>query len=135
MDHKVSQTNVSAALDKHLSEMADVPPVAWEDTPFEQSNTLYYEQTILPVEPTSVGIESGGTDVLAGIYQIMINAPKGAGKASYLVEVEKLKSRFHRSQVLTFDGTKVVLQKVWSNSAVPDATFYKIPVSIRYRGI
>jgi hypothetical protein len=135
MDYKVSQTNVSAALDKHLEEMPGRPAVAWEDVIFEQTDELYYEQTILPVEPTSVGIESGGTDVLAGIYQIMINAPKGLGKASYLVEVEKIKARFARSQVLTFDGTRVVLQKVWSNSAVPDATFYKIPVSIRYRGI
>jgi len=131
----MSQSNVSAALDKHLYEMPDRPEVAWEDTAFDQTDELYYEQTIFPVEPTSVGIESGGTDVLAGIYQIMINAPKGAGKSSYLVEVEKIKSRFTRSQVLTFDDTRVVLQKVWSNSAVPDATFYKIPVSIRYRGI
>lgn len=131
----MSQTNVSAALDKHLSTMADLPPVAWEDVPFDQSDSLYYEQTILPAEPTSVGIESGGTDVLAGIYQIMINSPKGDGKASYLAEVEKIKARFARSQILTRDGTRVVLQKVWSNSALHDPTFYKIPVSIRYRGI
>ena len=131
----MSQTNVSTALDKHLNEMPDRPEVSWEDVPFEQADELYYEQTILPAEPTSVGMESGGTDVLAGIYQIMIKSPKGDGKAAYLVEVEKIKARFARSQVLTRDGTRIVLQKVWSNSAIPDQTFYKIPVSIRYRGI
>ena len=129
----MSETNLRAALDKHLNTMPDVLPISWENKGLDQSNVPYLTQFLLPAETISVGIEQGGSDVLAGIYQVTVNVPKGGGKSAYLTETEKVKARFPRSSKLEYSGTNVIIHKVWSNGATEDANFYRVPISIRYR--
>jgi len=131
----MSETNLRAGLDKHLNEMVGVPPISWENKGLDQNDEVYLTQYLLPAETITVGVEQGGSDVLAGIYQVTVNVPKGSGKSAYLTETEKVKARFPRSSKIDYAGTRIVIQKVWSNGAVEDENFYRVPISIRYRAI
>lgn len=131
----MSETNLRAALDKHLATMPGALPIAWENKGLDQANIMYLSQFLLPAETLSVGVAQGDSDVLAGIYQVTVNVPKGGGKADYLAETEKVKARFPRSSILNYGGTRIVIHKVWSNGALEDANFYRVPISIRYRAI
>lgn len=131
----MSETNLRAALDAHLNGMVDAPPISWENQGLDQDNEIYLAQFLLPAETIAVGIGEGGSDVLTGIYQVTVNVPKGTGKAAYLAETEKVKARFPRSSTIDYSGTRIVIHKVWSNSAIEDENYYRVPISIRYRGI
>ena len=131
----MSETNLRAALDKHLNTMPGALPISWENKGRDQDNEKYLTQFLLPAENISVGVQEGGTDILAGVYQVTVNVPKGEGKASYLTETEKVKARFPRSSKLEYGGTRIMIHKVWSNGALEDENFYRVPISIRYRAI
>ena len=131
----MSETNLRSALDGHLAAMPGAPPIDWENVGFDQNDQVYLSQMILPAEDISVGMEQGGTDVLAGIYQVMISTPKNTGKNTYVAEIERIKSRFARSSVIEFSGTRVAIHKVFASSAIVDDNYFRVPVSIRYRGI
>ena len=129
----VTDAELRAALDGHLNSMLDKPPIDWDNVGLTQDGGLYLSQNLLPTETITVGIEVGGSDVLAGIYQITVNAPKGAGKAVYSAEIDRIKAHFVRSSTISAGSGRIAIHKVWSNNAIPDATYYRVPVSIRYR--
>ena len=131
----MSETNLRAALDQHLSQMASAPPIAWENAPFTQDGQTYLVQNIMPAQTQTIGMEQGGSDLLAGVYQVAVYAPKGRGKGAALTEVERITSRFTRGLTVTFGDTVVSLQKVWTSPSISTETHYIIPVSIRYRAI
>ena len=129
------ETELRTALDDHLDIMSGRPPVDWDNVGLDQSPDIYLSQNLLPAEGDTVGVEVGGSDVLAGLYQIVINVPKGSGKAGHVAELERIKAHFVRSSSLVEGSTRVVISKIWANSAIPDETHYRVPVSIRYRGL
>ncbi len=129
----MSETNLRAALDNHLHTMASLPDVDWLGQGLDQAGQIYYSVNVLPAEDITVGMESGGSNVLAGIYQITVNVPKNSGKAVYMTEIEKIRTRFARSQVMTYDGTTVALHKVFSSAEITDENYLRFPISIIYR--
>jgi len=131
----MSETNLRGALDSHLQAMVGAPAIAWENVKFTQNNQVYLSQVLLPTENITVGVEATGSDVLAGIYQVTVNIPKGTGKNAFLVETEKVKAHFKRGTILNYDGTRIIIHKVWSSPAQQDQNFYRVPISIRYRSI
>ena len=130
-----TDTELRAALDGHLANMPGAPVIDWENVGLDQNQQVYLSQSILPSEGISVGRSVGGSDVLAGLYQVTVNVPKGQGKAVYVAEIERIKAHFVRSSSLIEGTTRVVISKVWDNSAVSDDTHFRVPVSIRYRGV
>lgn len=131
----MSETNLRAALDGRLNSMPNKPRIVWENTRDKQTGGVYISQAYVTAEDIAVGIEQGGTDVLAGLMQLTVNAPKGGGKLAALTEVERIKARFPRGLRITQNGTAVVIHKVFSSPSLSDENYYRIPVSIRYRGI
>ena len=131
----MSETNLRAAFDSHLATMADSPPVAWEGKDFTPTNAAYLESFLLPAETIAVGVEQGGSDVLAGLYQVTVNVPKNSDKNTWLTETAKVKARFARGTILNVGGTRVIMSKTWSNAAQISDTYYRVPISIRYRAI
>lgn len=130
-----TETELRTALDEHLASLPDAPPIDWANTGLDQGGQLYYSQNLLPAEDITVGVEVGGSDVLAGIYQITINTPKGTGKAAHVVELEKIKAWFVRSGSIIEGSTRVVISKIWASPALLDENFHRVPVSIRYRAV
>ena len=131
----MSETNLRAALDSRLYNMVGAPPISWENRGLDQSNAVYLTQFLLPAETISSGVSIGSADVLAGLYQVTVNVPKGSGKNAYLVETEKVKAEFFKGLRIVQGDTAVIIHKVWSNSASMDENYYRVPISIRYRGI
>lgn len=128
----MSDVELRQALDVHLSNMVGAPPIDFENVGLEQSNSIYLSQIIFPAEDIPVGTESTGTDILAGVYQVTVNVPKGTGRTSYMTEVDRVRNRFNRQQ-FSAGSTKVTIHKVWTNSALSDENYFRVPVSIRYR--
>lgn len=128
-----NDSELRAALNKHLQDMTGRPPVDWENSSYTQTGTLYYSQRLLAAEGSYLGRAVGDDEVLAGIFQITINAPKGGGDAVTRAELERIKARFVQNSVLIYGGTRVVISKVWSNPGLSDESYYRTPVSIRYR--
>jgi len=131
----MSETNLRKALDIHLNNMSGAPAISWENKEFDQNNQIYLTQFLLPAETISPGISIGSSDVLAGLYQVTVNVPKGADKATYLAETEKVKARFFKGLRLIEGSTAIVIHKVWTNAALTDDNYYRVPISIRYRGL
>ena len=131
----MSETNLRAAFDGHLYTMVDAPAIAWEGKDFAPSNAVYLAPFLLPAETIGLGMESGGADVLAGVYQIMVHVPKNSDKSTWLAETAKVKTRFVRGTILNVSGTRVILSKTWSSTAIVSDTYYSVPISIRYRAI
>lgn len=131
----MSETNLRTALDNHLYTMPSLPPVEWEGKYFKPENSIYLSQSLIPAETITVGQEAGGSDILAGIYQIIINTPKDTDRNVWLVELEKVKSRFVRNTILIEENTRVVITKVWSSPLITQGAYSSIPISIRYRAV
>ena len=131
----MSETNLRVALDNHLYTMPSSPTVHWEGKLFKPSNAIYLSQSLMSAEAITVGQESGGSDVLAGIYQIIINIPKDTDRNVWLVELEKVKARFIRNTILIEGATRVVITKVWSSPLMTDGAYSFVPISIRYRAV
>ena len=129
----MSETNLRVALDNHLYTMASSPRIHWEGKLFKPSDAIYLSQSLMPAETITVGQEAGGSDVLAGIYQIIINIPKDTDRNIWLVEFERVKARFVRNTILIESGTRVVITKVWSSPLMTDGAYSAVPISIRYR--
>jgi hypothetical protein len=129
----MSETNLRIALDNHLYTMPDSPPVHWEGKFYKPSDAIYLSQSLIPAETITVGQEAGGSDVLAGIYQVVINIPKDTDRNAWLVEFERVKARFARNTILIESGTRVVITKVWSSPLITKGAYSSIPISIRYR--
>lgn len=130
-----TETELRTALDNHLDTMVGAPPIDWDNVGLGQDAQIFLSQNLLPAGDITVGVEQGGSDVLAGIYQIVINVPKGDGKARHVAELERIKARFARSSSIVSGSTRVVFHKVWANSALTDENYYRVPVSVRYRAV
>ncbi len=131
----MNEADLRNGLDTHLNAMPDRPPIAFENVDFDQDDDLYLSQSLLPAEDTPVGIEQGGTDILTGIYQIMINIKKDLGRGPYVAEIERIKAHFPRSGTIIFGGTRIIFVKIFASSALIDQNFFRVPVSIRYNAI
>ena len=130
-----SELELIAGLNTRLNTLPDSPPVAWENVKYSPDGENYLEQRYLAAEGFTVGVSQGGADVLAGIYQITVNTKKSRGLAESATLVEAIRAHFARSSTLTQGDTRIVIHKVWSGAALPDEVYYKVPVSVRVRGV
>lgn len=128
-----NDSELIAGLNRHLNDMAGRPPVDWQNSSYTQTGALYYSQRLIPAEPVEVGRAQGDDEMLAGIYQITINAPKGLGDTVTRAELARIKARFVARSTLVEGGTRIVISKVWANPPISDESYQRTPVSIRYR--
>lgn len=138
-----AESELRQAIEERLAVLPGLPPVAWEGIDFDQDGDTYFKADYLPAESIAVGINVGGSDVLAGIFQITVCTPKGNGWGEASGWVDTLRGHFARGTVLTAGGTRVAIHKVWSNSPILSTSgntgagdnYFRIPVSIRVRGL
>ena len=129
------ESELRQALEVHLNGMAGVPPIDFENVGLGQDNRVYLSSMLFPAEDITVGMEQGGSDVFAGVYQVMVHVPKGTGRSIYTDEVNKVRVRFVRGTKIGAGTTTVIIHKVWTNSSLSDENYFKIPISIRYRAL
>lgn len=98
----------SAALDQHLSNMADLPPVAWEGIVFEPVKDVLFLKPSLDQLETIAETER---DKTVGSYIIHINAPAGDGKGEALAMADKIANHFKHGTELSYNGVNVTVNK------------------------
>lgn len=118
------------ALRTHLNALADHPPIAYENQPYEPVvGSMWLRESFLPAETAPLTVADGGSMDFSGIYQVSVFAPAGSGAAAGQAVAEDVAEHFAR-------GTAVGQGRVQSVSIDPPVTeggWWMIPVSIRYR--
>ena len=115
--------------------MADALPVAHENAAHDPDGAAFMEQTFTPSEGRLVGMSAGGSEVQAGVYQLLIKMPKGDGWGDAVDEVARIREHFTAEPILNEGTTRIIIERVWRSPSLPDDVYYKIPVSVRVRAI
>lgn len=127
--------DISAALEKHLSEMVGLPPVAWENSNYEPVlKTLYIRPTLIAGEVSQATLGDNGQDMNIGIYQIDIFCESGEGKREALVMADLIANHFKRGTDLTYNGRIVTINKASRQVAANNAEgWYQLPLEVFYK--
>lgn len=105
-------TDIRAALTAHLQGMPGLPAVAWENMAYAPvTGVPYLKPDIVWAESFQVEIGAQGANREAGIYQIACNYPPGQGTGPMNSMLGKLRERFKRGTVLTYNGIRVTIKK------------------------
>lgn len=127
----MSHFKIHAALDSHLNNMANKPPVAWDNVTFNPStDTLWIRPSYLPVSTVQAGLGEQGQDEYLAIYQIDIFAPIGNGKFTAEDMAGKLTAHFGRGLALSYDTLSVRLRNTNQLPAQTEPNWYKITLEI-----
>lgn len=126
--------DIRSALTKQLADMPAVPAVAWDNFAFTPTTgTPYLKPTILWAESSQAELGEAGRNWEQGVYQITCIYPKNEGSKSMLAMAGKIKDRFKRGTVLTFNAVTVTIRKVYlgpESPGAPDRT--QLPISIAF---
>jgi len=126
--------DISAALDGQLNTMVGIPPVAWENRPYDPINgTLYVRPTLLSGDVTQATLGASGTDSNIGIYQIDVFSENGKGKNEAVAMADTIADRFKRGTNLTYNGRVVRIRDVSRQTGINNTDgWYQIPVEISF---
>lgn len=122
--------DISAALDKHLNDMAGKPPIAWPNDGYTPvKDTLYARPTNLQGE-TAAETENDRTN---GIYQIDVFAPSGDGKGTAMAMADLIADRFKQDTEITYNSQTVRI-KTCSYRPVDNSEngWYQIMIEANY---
>lgn len=113
MSTESQYTDIRAALTAQLSTMTGVPAVAWENSSYTPVvGTPYLIPNVLWAEGSQAELGASGRNWERGIYQITCVYPAGAGTGALNTMIGKLRDRFKRGTVLTYNGVIVTIRKV-----------------------
>jgi hypothetical protein len=94
-------SNVHAALDGHLAALADLPPIAWENTHFDApaDGSAYLRVAFLPGQSSWAWLGEGTATHERGVYQVGISAPFGMGSGEAEDLADRVIAHFKRRQL------------------------------------
>lgn len=126
--------DIDAALDKQLSVMVGLPPVAWENKSYTPIlGTLYLRPTSLPGTSTQSSLGAAGQDSSVGIYQVDVMAKLDTGKKLSTVTADKIADHFKRGTILTYNGRSVRIRSASRKAGRKTGDgWYMVPVEIEY---
>lgn len=102
--------DISAALDNHLSLMAGLPPVAWENKDFAPvKNALYLRPINMQGETVAVTQDK---DETIGVYTIGIYAPVGKGKNAVVTMSDLVADHFAQDSSVAYLTQSVRVKNV-----------------------
>jgi hypothetical protein len=124
--------NISGALDGHLNTLADLPPVAWQNSDYSPTQgTTFLSVDLLTANTDNITV--GYAEEHVGVYQIMVVAPAGEYKAPAQLLADTVANHFLANRQLTFGGLTVKITTASFNAGFVDGAWYQIPVTINYR--
>lgn len=128
---------ISTALSTHLSQMPNLPPVAWENASrFKPSNgQLFLSEATLSAGVNGEDVAATGSTSFTGLYQVTVFAPVGGNKFTGMDMADQIKDHFSRGIRLQKDSVTVEIIQRRDNPAMQDSDWYRIPVTISYNAI
>jgi len=128
---------ISTALSTHLSQMPNLPPVAWENGPTFKppANDIYLAEFTLPAGVNGEDMTGNGATSYGGIYQVTVFAPSRTNKFNAKDIAGQIAAYFNRGLKLEKDGVRVEILRSYDSKPQQDADWYSIPLTISYNAI
>lgn len=124
-------SDIRAALANQLKDTTGIIAIAWENTKYTPvTGTPYLVPTLMMAEPSQATLGTDGLNQEMGIYQITImNYPVDKGVGAQLGMAGKLKTRFKRGTILTYNDVQVRIRKAYlsGNNIVTVAFYSQVP--------
>jgi hypothetical protein len=128
----MSNSKIAAALATKLNTLN--LPTHWENSSFTPvAGQIYVSESLLQGTTIPIGIATGSSDELGGIYQVLVYAPMDAGKGAGRAVADTVTAAFQRGTRLTYQSVTVTIQSVSQSAAFISGDRFVIPVSIAYR--
>lgn len=128
----MSNSQIAAALATQLDTLN--LPTHWENTSFTPvAGQIYVSESLLQGATIPIGIATGSSDELGGIYQVLVYAPMDAGKGAGRTVADTVSAAFQRGARFTYNSVTVTIQSVSQSAAFISGDRFVIPVSIAYR--
>jgi hypothetical protein len=126
--------DIDSALDSHLNDLPDKPPVAWENKGYAPVlGTLYLRPKNLTGDSRQATLGTSGTDENNGVYQIDVFAESGEGKYEALEKADEIADHFKRGTLLTYNDRSVRIRSVSRREGNnTDSGWYKVSIEIVY---
>lgn len=126
--------DIDSALDGHLTDMPNLPPVAWENDEYTPAlGTLYLRPTVLPGGTVQASLGDSGQDQQVGVYQVDVFAETNTGKFAALQMADLVADWFKRGTVLTYNDRKVRIRTTNRRAGQPTTEgWYMVIVEIYY---
>jgi hypothetical protein len=128
----MSNSQIAAALATQLDTLN--LPTHWENSNFTPvAGQIYVSESLLQGRTIPIGIATGSSDELGGIYQVLVYAPVDAGKGAGRDVADTVAAAFQRGDRFTYSSVTVTIQSVSQSAAFISGDRFVIPVSIAYR--
>jgi len=134
----VAEKDINTALSVRLKQIqvADVPPIAWENAPYTPvANTLYLEETFIPNIKNQVGLENSSTDDYEGIYQVLVRDARGARRFNAQEQARLVAEHFPRGAEYTHNSITVKIVSAAVSQGLSVDNTYNVPVTITWRAL
>lgn len=131
-----AEKDINTALSVRLQTFpaAGVPPIAYENTPYEPvEGSLYLRENFMPNIKERVGVSHTSSDDYEGIYQITVADGRGDRRFDAQEQARLLSLHFPRGAEYTYNGVTVKIVQSRVNGAVVDENWYNVPVTIEWR--
>ncbi len=123
--------NLSQALNKRLSLVPNLPPVAWPNVEYESvENTAFVRPTLLPSASTLYTLNAEHRN--PGIYQIDVFVPLEKGSARAYRIVDSIKDHFELQRTLPLDQGNVFIEAISLGRLERQDSWLRIYLEVNY---
>ncbi len=125
--------DIRAALETHLSNITDLPAVAWENLTFSPTTgESYVKPRLIPTvrQPAVRGLNP--QIYYQGIFRVDCFAPEGLGPAAADDLADKIIDAFEATTDVTDGSTIVSIRYAEREQGMPDGAHFMVPVNIGF---
>lgn len=125
------QKDIRSALETQLSQVADLPQVAYQNVPFSPTTgTSYIEVNYLPTSRRPAVRGLNPTQRYEGVFAINCYAPEGSGPAAAETIAENVADAFEATTSLTINNVTVSIDYSEIQQGYSDSPWFVVPINI-----
>lgn len=98
-----------------------------------EAEDTHIEAWFLPATSETIEAFENGKDRAVGVYFVKVRSPRFVGKYDVNQIVDEIMMAFRRGTVLSLDGMKVRVTKVYPESSSIEGGFYVLPVTVNWQ--
>lgn len=125
------QKEIRSALETQLSQVVDLPQVAYQNVPFSPTTgTSYIEVTYLPTSRRPAVRGLNPTQRYQGIFAINCYAPEGKGPAEAETIAENVANAFEATTSINLNNVAVSIDYCETQRGFLDSPWFVVPINI-----
>lgn len=127
----MSIRDIRSALEARLNSLSPALATAWENVNYVPVQGTPWQRVSLMANPTfPLGLGPGGIVQWSGILQVSLFYPQNTGPGAAETRAGLLLSHFSRGLGLTAGSIKVLIEVGYVRQAIPEPSWYHVPVTI-----